>query len=91
MSRQNLVGKVLGDGEARARVEGLLQEQKERVRGVLAENQDLLEALRDSLLERDELVGEEILSVIHAAVARRASGDQLIDLTDPALGSPTSD
>src|SRR5439155_14630984 len=58
MSRQNLVGKVLGDGEARARVEGLLQEQKERVRGVLAENQDLLEALRDSLLERDELVGE---------------------------------
>jgi ATP-dependent Zn protease len=84
------VGKVLGDGEARARVEALLQEQKERVREVLTENRDLVEALRDALLARDELVGEEILTVIHQALARRPA-DPLIDLTNEQTGSPTLD
>ena len=90
MSRKNLVGKVLGDGEARARVEALLQEQKERVRDVLTENRDLVEALRDALLARDELVGEEILAVIHQALARRPA-DPLIDLTNQSTRSPAPD
>ncbi|HEX9410653.1 MAG TPA: AAA family ATPase [Actinomycetota bacterium] len=90
MSRKNLVGKVLGDGEARARVEALLQEQKERVRDVLTENRDLVEALRDALLARDELVGEEIIAVIHQALARREP-DPVIDLTNEPAGSPTLD
>jgi len=73
MSHKNLVGKVLDDPQARARVEGLLHSQKERIEGVLASNRDLVEALRDALIERDELVGEEILAVIHEALARRRS------------------
>ena len=34
------------------------------VRGLLAEHRDVVEALRDALLERDELIGDEILDVI---------------------------
>jgi hypothetical protein len=44
-------------------------------------------ALRDALLEREELVGEEILDVIRAAILQ----DRLvrIDLTD-VMGSPAA-
>jgi hypothetical protein len=71
-SRSNLVGKVLADRDTKARVETLLDAQKERIRGVLEENRDLVEALRDALIARDELVGEEIVQVIHQALAKRA-------------------
>jgi hypothetical protein len=36
---------------------------------MLTENRHVVEALRDALLERHELIGDEILEVIHAAVA----------------------
>jgi cell division protease FtsH len=71
VSRKNLVGKVLGDRDGKQRVETLLHEQKERVQAVLASNRDLVEALRDALIERDELVGDEIGTVIQKALARR--------------------
>ena len=88
VSRKNLVGKVLGDGDAKARVEVLLQEQKERVRIVLEGNRDVVEALRDALIERDELVGEQITDVINATIARRPAGqvDRIVDLTDEPAG-----
>ena len=71
VQRKNLVGKVLADHQAKAQVETLLATQRERVRAVLVENRDLVEALRDALIERDELVGDEILEVIHQALDRR--------------------
>ncbi|HYT29237.1 MAG TPA: AAA family ATPase [Actinomycetota bacterium] len=71
VSRQNLVGKVLGDPEAKEQVEAILHAQKERVAEALAANRDLVDALRDALIERDELVGDQILQVIHAALAAR--------------------
>jgi cell division protease FtsH len=71
VSRKNLVGKVLSDHDSKRRVESLLDTQKERVAGVLAENRDLVEALRDALIARDELVGDEITDVIELAIARR--------------------
>ena len=37
---------------------------------MLEENRDILAALRDALIERDELVGDEILEVIDQALAR---------------------
>jgi hypothetical protein len=40
-------------------------------------------ALRDALVERDELVGEEILAVIHAALAAREPAPR------PDLDRPT--
>jgi hypothetical protein len=71
VAARNLTGRVLGMRETRDRVEALLGHQKERVAGVLAEHRDVLEALRDALLARDELVGEEILEVIRGALRER--------------------
>jgi hypothetical protein len=71
VSRQNLVGKVLGDPQAKAQVEALMHSQKEKVTAVLEANRHIVEALRDALIERDELVGDEILKVIHRAVEAR--------------------
>ncbi len=76
-SDTNLVGRVLGDRDSRARVEELLQQQKTVVRGLLAEHRHLVEALRDALLERHELVGREITEVLEAA----SGAPQVIDLT----------
>jgi cell division protease FtsH len=87
IGRRNLVGRVLGDGEAKEKVEALLQAQLERVRTVLGDNRDLVEALRDALIERDELIGEQITEVIEGALARRSetrpAADRVIDLTGP--------
>ena len=71
VSQTNLVAKVLGDGDGKKRVEDILEGQRVRVREVLEENQDVHAALRDALIERDELVREEISSVIEKALANR--------------------
>jgi cell division protease FtsH len=69
----NLVGKVLSDAEGKQRVEDILTAQKERVRAVLEENRDVHAALRDALIERDEIVRDEILEVIDASIAARTA------------------
>ena len=71
ISTRNLVGRVLGDGDGKRKVEDLLDDQKARAIQVLEQNRDVVEALRDALLERDELIGEEIVAEIRAALARR--------------------
>jgi hypothetical protein len=40
--------------------------------GFIEANRHVVEALRDALLDRDELVGDEILAVIDEAVAQPA-------------------
>ncbi len=69
---KNLVGKVLADPEGKARVEEILTEQKDRVTKLLAENRDVVVALRDALIARDELVGEEIVRQIELALDARS-------------------
>lgn len=69
--RSNLVGKVLGNPEARQKVEDILEAQRARVRAVLDENRDVHAALRDTLIARDELVRDEIVEVIEKALANR--------------------
>ena len=71
VSQTNLVAKVLGDGDGKQRVEDILEAQRERVREVLEENRDVHAALRDALIERDELVRDEIVEVIEKALANR--------------------
>ncbi len=66
-----IVGKVLANDDARRAVERILDRAKGDVRGLLDANRDLVEALRDELLRFDELVGDEILSVLHKAEAAR--------------------
>jgi ATP-dependent Zn protease len=65
----NVVGRVLADGPARAQVEGTLQAQQAVVTDLLDQHRYLVEALRDALIERHELVGEEITDVLEAAEA----------------------
>jgi cell division protease FtsH len=71
VSRRNLVARVLEDRDGKQRVETLLAGQKERIEAVLTANRDLVEALRDALIERDELVGEEIILVLQEALGGR--------------------
>ena len=72
VSQTNLVAKVLGDGDGKQRVEDILEAQRARVREVLEENRDVHAALRDALIERDELVRDEISDVIEKALANRS-------------------
>jgi ATP-dependent Zn protease len=69
VSRTNLVSKVLADADAKRRVEAILERQRERATQVLLQHEPVLHALRDALLDRDELVGEDIARVIESARA----------------------
>jgi cell division protease FtsH len=86
LSDTNIVGRVLSDGAGRAAVERILQEQKAIVLDLLERNRHLVEALRDALLAREELIGPEITDVLTAARAHPPSAG-VIDLRDTA---PTS-
>jgi len=63
----NLVAKVTSTDEGRAAIEQILKDSHEEVRKLLGANRHLVEVLRDALLDRDELVGEEIVDVLTAA------------------------
>jgi cell division protease FtsH len=67
----NLVGKVMGDADAKREAEAILTAQKARALEVIGANRDIVESLRDALVERDELIGDEIMAVIDDAVRRR--------------------
>jgi ATP-dependent Zn protease len=64
----NLTAKVLSIEEGREAVARLLAATRDEVTQLLEVNRGVVEALRDALLERDELVGEEIGAVIRGAV-----------------------
>ncbi len=76
----NIVGRVLADDRGRDRVEALLQEQKATALALLDAHRHLVEALRDALLDREELIGSEITDVLEAA----AAADRVVDLREPA-------
>src|SRR5258705_12178983 len=78
-----IVAKVLSNDDARKRVEVLLLEAKETARRLLAEHRPLIEALVASLMECNELVGDEITNVLEkAALAMPArSGGERRELT----------
>lgn len=67
-----LVGRVLSDERARSQVELLLAGLRVETRELLEANRHLVEALRDALLERHELIGHEITDVLEAARAASA-------------------
>ncbi len=62
-----LVSRVLADDQYRREVESILERSKQSVRELLDTHRTVVEALRDQLLARDELVGEEIVEVIEKA------------------------
>jgi ATP-dependent Zn protease len=66
----NLVDKVLGDKDARAELDELLLGSCEAAKAIVQAHPEVVEALRDALLERDELVGAEITDVIESALVK---------------------
>ncbi|HET7483057.1 MAG TPA: AAA family ATPase [Actinomycetota bacterium] len=79
-SSANVVSKVLHNEESRNEVDELLARIKLEVTTLLYENKDLVEALRDALLTREELLGEEILAVLEEADRQRELQQSLKDL-----------
>ncbi|MBT8249620.1 MAG: AAA family ATPase [Acidimicrobiia bacterium] len=75
----NLAAKVLGDKTSREAVDAILQTQKLEVTRLMSANLHIVEALRDALLEREELIDDEIEDVIKAAEATRSLPQVLID------------
>jgi cell division protease FtsH len=63
----NIVAKVMSDDQGREAVEDMLQRMKTDVGVLLSSNRDLVEALRDALIQREELLGDEILQVLTEA------------------------
>jgi cell division protease FtsH len=68
----NLVAKVLSSDEGREAVATLLADARGEVTSLLEDYRHVVEALRDALLEDDELVGDEIGAVIQGALPQPA-------------------
>ena len=76
----NLVAKVISSEAGKEAVESILTDSKQRVTEVLGANRNLIEALRDALLDREELVGDEIVETLRRAELRQ----HVIDLREDA-------
>jgi cell division protease FtsH len=83
----NLVAKVLASDAPREAVERILDDAKDTARRLLDTNRHLVEGLRDALLERDELVGDEILDVLQDAEDAHTVLDLRAAVTDFIPGS----
>ena len=68
LSTSNLVAKVLSTDSGREAVDRILNDAKHAVRSMLDDRRHVVAALRDALLERDELVGDEIGDVIEKSL-----------------------
>jgi cell division protease FtsH len=64
-----LIDKVLSDKVTRAELDALLLSSRDAARQIVTDHRNVVEALRDALLERDELVGTDITDVIAACQA----------------------
>ncbi|MGI8685372.1 MAG: AAA family ATPase [Acidimicrobiales bacterium] len=73
----NIVTKVLSSDQGREAMEKILDEAKADVTEMLERNRHLVEALRDALLEHEELVADEITAVLVAAGSGGSTGDVL--------------
>ena len=70
-STPNIVAKVLSNDDTKREVEDMLVDQKNQVRYKFETNRDLIEGLRDALLDREELLGDDIRAVIEKTLAGR--------------------
>jgi ATP-dependent Zn protease len=82
-----IVSKVLSNDAARKRVEVLLAEAKETARRLLADHRHLVEALVVQLLERNELVGDEITNTLEQAARQAPPRVPAAPSSTPALRS----
>jgi ATP-dependent Zn protease len=64
------IGGVLSDGDRRKEVDAILNDCRDKVRNLLLKKRHVVEGVRDALLEREELVGDEI-EVLMAELGER--------------------
>ena len=64
------IGVVLSDGDRRREVDAILNDCRDNVRNLLLKKRHVVEGVRDALLEREELVGDEI-EVLMAELGER--------------------
>jgi cell division protease FtsH len=76
-----IVSKVLSTDAGRAEVEGVLAAAKESVAHMLEEHRNVVEALRDALLDREELIGDDILEAIRGAKVPASPADEGVRAT----------
>jgi len=74
---QDLVTSVLGDRTARAQLEGVLDDARQSVLSLLSRHRYLVEALRDALLERYELIGVQITDVLEKAQGAHGGAEEV--------------
>jgi ATP-dependent Zn protease len=67
---QGIVAKVLANEDARNAMEKLLEQAKADVHKLLDDHRHLVIALRDELVSKEELIGDEIVDVLREAEAR---------------------
>jgi cell division protease FtsH len=87
----NIVAKVLSDEACRERVDSILDAAREDVRVILSRYTYLVEALRDALLEKEELIGDEITAVLESAYMARDNEANIVDLRDALVDSSPAD
>ncbi len=83
----NLVDKVLGDRRCRHAVDEMLDAAYREAKAIVWRERLVLEALRDALVARDELVGREITEVIEAVPG--AAGRGRVSVRAPIASRPT--
>jgi hypothetical protein len=69
MPNANIVARVASTEEGKAEIERLLDSSRDDTRTMIEQHRHVVEELRDALLVRSELIGEEILEVIKGAAA----------------------
>jgi ATP-dependent Zn protease len=83
----NAVSSVLADGERRKEVDAILNECRRSVRSLLIQKRHVVEGVRDALLEREELIGDEI----EALMADLGEREPIEVLVPSALGPGSDD
>jgi signal transduction histidine kinase len=89
----NVVAKVLATDETREAVDRILNDAKKAVRTMLDEHRYVVEGLRDALVDRDELIGDEIVAVIEAAIEAHdeaAASEIELPVIEPAHVQPVN-
>ena len=76
----NLTAKVLSDKTGREAVDEILHENKAVVTSLMNENRHIVEALRDALLEEEELIDEQIIETAERLHNEQGGEVSVVDL-----------
>jgi cell division protease FtsH len=90
-SEANLVAKVLSMDETKREVHEMLKLQHQEVLSLLTDNRDLVEALRDELLAHEEIMGDEIATVIEKTLVGRNGNYRPAKRSDSGVVVSTAD